>query len=615
MDYKKIAADILENVGGKENVSNLEHCSTRLRFTLLDDSKVSEENIKALDGVISIIMKPQCQVVIGNNVIEVYDELMKICKPQGGKSLSITRDNIGSVVLDFIVGIFQPLVPAIAGAGVLKSILILLSTFGIMSTTDSAYIILSSISDATFYFLPLMVAVTTATKMNTNKLVALVAVGVLLLPSNIALLAEGATLFGMAIKNVDYNSQVFPAILCVLLLGTLEKALNKVSPKAIRVFFVPMVSLAITIPITFLFLGSIGFAMGQVLTTFILFLQEQFGFIAVSLVAGILPFMIATGMHKAMVPYAISTLGEMGFEMLYLPASLAHNLSESGACFAVSLKAKDKELKSVAASAGISALMGITEPALYGVTLLHKKVLYSVVASGLIAGSVVGFFGLKGFVAAGPGLANITMFVDPNNAMNFVYGIGGFIISLLLSFLFVLIFWKEDTNLASKVENESIVSISSTDEIVSPIKGELIDLGSVNDQMFSNKTMGNGIAIVPMEGELRAPADGEIKMIFETKHAIGMKTNNGTELLFHVGIDTVQLNGKFYQALVSVGDKVKQGDLILKFDIDKIKEAGYDITTPIIITNSEEYNTTFGKTGIVNSDDIVLCTTRKGELI
>ena len=445
MDYKKSAGLILEYVGGDKNIINFEHCSTRLRFTVKDKSKVNTEELKKVEGVMGLVINAQVQIIIGNNVIEVYDEIMKLYIQKEEKNdIEGEKKKISTLILEYIVGIFQPLVPAMAGAGVLKSLLILFTTMGIFSSTSDIYKILMSISDATFYFLPLMVAVTTATKMNTNRLVALVAGAVFLFPSNINLVGNGISLFGIGVKNINYASQVFPAILTVLFLGVLEKYLNKISPKAIRVFFVPMVSLSIAIPVSYLILGPFGFTMGEYLTVVILFLYKKLGFIAVALLAGILPFMIAAGMHKALSPYAISSLSKLGIETLYLPASLAHNISQSGACFAVAVKAKDKQLKSTAFSAGISALMGITEPALYGVTLLHKKVLYAIITSCILAGGVIGYFGLKALVPVGPGLANLTMFLDPTDSKNIIYGIIGFVLSLVLSFIFTIILWKED---------------------------------------------------------------------------------------------------------------------------------------------------------------------------
>lgn len=613
MDYKKIASDILKFVGNSENISSVEHCSTRLRFFVHNKNLVEIENLKKIKGVIGVIVNTQVQVVIGNNVVEVYDELIKIFKPEKSLKNNETK-KFGSMFLEYLIGIFQPLVPAIAGAGVLKSLLILLSVLKIVEKTDGLYIILNSISDATFYFLPLMVAITTANKLNTNRLVALSAVGVFLLPSNVALLSEGVKIFGLTLKNIQYNSQVFPAILITICVGILEKKLNKFSPKSIRIFFVPMLSLAITIPLGYLFLGPLGYTLGEYLTKLILFIYFKLGYIGIALLSAILPFMIATGMHKAMVPYAISTYSKLGYEMMYLPASLAHNISESGACFAVSLKSKNKELKSVAFSAGISALMGITEPALYGVTLLNKKVLYSIIASSFIGGGFVGFVALKSFVIAGPGLANITMFIDGDNSMNFVYGLLGFLISLILSFIFTLILFKDNDEIQKNDNNMNDESIlENSKKIYSPIKGKQISLKNVNDLMFSNNTLGYGTAVIPEIGKIFAPSDAIVKMVFETKHAIGLELSNGVELLIHIGIDTVRLNGKYFKEYVKEKDVVKKGDLLIEFDIDKIKENGFDLTTPIIVTNSDEYLVEEKNNETVDENIVIMLTERRKE--
>lgn len=610
MDYKKTASEVLKYIGGDENVVNLEHCSTRLRFTLSDKSKVNEAKLKETQGVMGVILNPQVQIVIGNDVVEVYDELLKQGKFKASNapiSQNHEKKAWGTMALEFIIGIFQPLVPAIAGAGVLKSILLLLSTFGLVQTTAPIYQILVSISDATFYFLPMMIAVTTATKLNANRLVAIAAVGVTLLPATTAMLANGTSLFGIQLQNIAYNAQVFPAILCVSFLAIMEKGMNKISPKSIRIFFVPMIALAVTIPVTLLFLGPLGYNVGQIFTSVILFLYAKLGFVALALLAMVLPMMIATGMHKTLLPYAISTYGELGYEMLYLPASLAHNIAESGACFAVWIKAKDQNLKSTALSAGISAFMGITEPALYGITLQNKKVLTSVMLGGLITGGFIGLIGLKAFAVVGPGFPSMSMFIDPNNSMNILWAIVGFGLALISSFVFVLIFWKEE----NKAVENTVISSSEVCEVMMPIEGTVVELSEVKDEMFSKKALGDGFAIIPEKGELVAPTSGVIQMIFETKHSIGMTTDNGTEILFHVGLDTVRLEGKPFEPCVEIGEHVKAGDLLLKFDLDAIKKAGYDSITPVVVTNSQEIKTTVLKTGKVKLQECVMTTQRK----
>ncbi len=610
MDYKKIANEILDLIGGSKNVATLEHCSTRLRFSLVDKSVVDVEKIKKIKGVMGVVDGSQFQIVIGNNVVEVYDTLLKICPLSGNQGIEAKKDDRkwGAKLLEFIISVFQPLVPAIAGAGVLKSVLLLLSMFGLLASDSSVYKALAAISDATFYFLPIMVAVTTANALKSNRLVAVAAVGYLLLPATTQALTDGMTLFGFAVKNVTYSSQVFPAILCVIFLSLMERGFNKISPKAIRIFFVPMMSLAITIPVTLLILGPLGYNIGTLFTAVILALYGKLGFVALGLLAAILPFMIATGMHKALLPYAITTYGQLGYEALYMPASLAHNISESGACFAVALKSKDENLKQTALSAGISALMGITEPALYGVTLQNKKAMIGVVLSGAISGMLMGLFVVKAFIVVGPGLASMSMFVDSANGSNFMYACIGFAVALLGSFIITFVLWKDSD---SEVEEDVTVVESLTEEekevniLVSPLNGEAVDLSTVSDEMFASKTLGDGIAIVPKDGKLYAPCDAEVVMLFETKHAIGLRTSNGAEILIHIGVNTVSMEGVGFTAFVKQNDKVKEGDLLIEFGLDAIKEKNLDPTVMVVNSNSTSYKVLNQSYGDVKTGDVL----------
>ena len=614
MDYKKIANEILDLIGGSKNVSTLEHCSTRLRFGLVDKSVVNVEKIKKIKGVMGVVDGSQFQIVIGNNVVEVYDELLKICPVTGNQVAETKKDDRkwGAKLLEFVISVFQPLVPAIAGAGVLKSVLLLLSMFGLLASDSTVYTALAAISDATFYFLPIMVAVTTANTLKSNRLVAIAAVGYLLLPATTAALADGMTLFGFAVKNITYSSQVFPAILCVIFLSLMERGFNKISPKAIRIFFVPMMSLAITIPMTLLVLGPLGYNIGTLFTAVILALYGKLGFVALGLLAAILPFMIATGMHKTLLPYAITTYGQLGYEALYMPASLAHNISESGACFAVALKSKDEDLKQTALSAGISALMGITEPALYGVTLQNKKAMMGVVLSGAISGMLMGLFVVKAFIIVGPGLARMSMFVDAANGSNFMYACIGFAVALLGSFIITFVLWKDsDSDSDSDVEEDASVVEELTEEekevniLVSPLNGEAVDLSTVSDEMFASKTLGDGIAIVPKDGKLYAPCDAEVVMLFETKHAIGLRTSNGAEILIHIGVNTVSMEGVGFTAFVKQNDKVKEGDLLIEFDLDAIKEKKLDPTVMVVNSNSTSYKVLNQSYGDVKTGDVL----------
>lgn len=610
-NYAGIAKEVLKHVGGEANVSHLEHCSTRLRFSIADPGKVDKEALKGISGVMGVISSGnQCQVVIGNDVIEVYDELMKLGTFSGGSGAAPAgeKKDFGAMALDFIVGIFQPLVPAIAGAGILKALLSLLTLIHVMDSSSVLYTVLYQAADAALYFLPIMVAVTMSTKLNCNRLVAVASVGALILPAMTSLISGGAVLFGMQLQNIAYTYQVFPAILSVGFLYFVEKFVTKISPKPIRVFFVPMVCFAVVVPVTLLFLGPVGFTVGQGLTAVILFLYDKLGWLAVALLAAILPFMIAMGMHKALVPYAVTSITEMGEELLYMPASLAHNISEGGACFAVALRTKDNDLRSAAISAGISAIFGITEPALYGVTLQHKRAMTGVVIGSFIGGLTVGLTGLKAFVAMGPGLAGMAMFVDVENSMNIVWGFAGFGVALAASFIATFILFKDEDLAESKAPKAD----HGAAVIQSPLDGKLVPLSEVNDEVFSAGILGEGMAVIPEKGELYAPADAVIATVFESKHAISMVCDNGAELLLHVGLDTVKLEGKYFDAQVKDGDRVKAGQLLLKFDMKALKKEGYDLITPVIVANPAKFQMETATPGMVKQGSAILSLTERG---
>ncbi len=587
MNVKETATAIVELIGGKENIAHLEHCSTRLRFTLQDNSLVQKDALEKVDGVIGVRQNVQCQVIIGNDVVEVYDEVMNVLGHEltaDGGSEGKQKQSWGAVLLDFIISIFQPLIPAVAGGGVLKSLLLLASVTGLMDNTSQTYQILNLIGGAPLYFLPILVAITTANKLKVNQLVAVSAVGALILPELTTLLTDGASFMGFGLQNIAYASQVFPAILTVLFYAQIEKLFTRISPKPIRIFFVPMMSLVITVPVALLILGPLGFEVGTIFSAAIIWLYAHLGWVATGILAAVLPLMVVTGMHKAMIPYAVSSMSEMGAELLYLPASLAHNIAEAGACFAVSVRTKDQKLRSTAVSAGISALFGITEPALYGVTILHKRVLYGVMASSLVGGAVAGLFAIKAFALVGPGLASITMFVDEANPMNLVWALVTLGVSFAVSFVLVLFLFKDKT-----VENKTTVADPKAEVLSKPVEGQVVALSEVNDEVFSSGMIGEGFGIIPTSGELIAPEDGEITMLFETNHAIGLKTRNGAELLFHIGLDTVQLEGKHFTPYVKAGDQVNQGQPLIQFDLEAIKAAGFDPIVICVVTNQENF--------------------------
>ncbi|GAB6677912.1 beta-glucoside-specific PTS transporter subunit IIABC [Streptococcus uberis] len=600
MEVQKLGQDILNLVGGVSNVIHLEHCSTRLRFNLVDDAKADIESLKKLDGVLGVVQNVQTQVIVGSSVADVYNVINRKLDGKNNELMGKKKQSIGATILDYLVSIFQPLIPAIAGGGILKSFLMLAALIGILDKTSQTYMILNFIGDAPLRFLPLLVAVTTARKLKSNQLVALATVGALLTPDLTVMLGEGAKLFGIGITNVNYAYQVFPAILAVFTYSYLEKFFTKITPSVVRNFFVPMFSMLITVPLTLFILGPLGFTFGQGFASVIMFMFSKFGWIAVAVLASFLPFMVVTGMHKAMIPYVITSLGQSGKEIIYNAASLAHNISESGANFAVALRTKNKELRSTAISSGISALFGITEPALYGVTILHKRVLYSVMIGSFIGGASLGLMAVEAYVAVGPGLATLSMFISetlPNNLRNAVIGL---IISFVVSFVTTFILWKEPVAVEGNDNLEDSASrvLEETKVFDTPLEGTIVLLENVSDDVFASKMLGEGIAIKPSKGELYAPVDAVIKMVYKTKHALGLVTEDGTELLIHIGINTVNLDGKYFDVLVKEGQAVKRGDLLVIFDIDRIVEAGFDSTTMLLFTKptNPAFNVTDKKT-------------------
>lgn len=605
MDYQQTASQILDKVGGAGNIAAMEHCSTRLRLTIADNSRVDVAALKAIPGVLGVVQTGQTQIIIGNEVVEVFAALQKEVAASGvapgSPSGAAPKRSWGAVFLDFLVGVFQPLVPAIAGAGVLKSILILLAAIGWLSTKDQTYIALAAISDATFYFLPLMVAVTTATKLNANRLVALAAVGVLLLPAlTTQIAAEGGfRLFGIPVQNVPYSGQVFPAILSVLLLAAVERLATKYSPKPVRIFLVPMIALLITVPATLLLLGPLGFFAGQAFTGAIVAVYSQVGWVATALLAAVLPLVVSVGMHKALLPYALSQFAATGREAFYLPASLAHNIAEGGAMFGVALRTRNQTTRATAISAGISALCGITEPALYGITIQHKRALYSVMAGAAAGGAYIGIMLVQAFVVVGPGLPSLSMFVDAANPANLLHAVIAAAISFGVAGLMVFLLWKDSEELVTSTypDDKAVASSPESEvpaldnvDLVAPMTGKVISLDEVPDAVFSGGALGKGVAIVPTDGLVTSPAEGTIANVFKTGHAVALKTDSGAEVLIHVGLDTVKLEGAPFEVLVTKGERVSLGQPLLRADLSAIREAGYDTTTPVVVLNAKQFN-------------------------
>ena len=616
MSTQENAKAILEHVGGAGNVSKLQHCSTRLRFSLADDSKADETALKAIPGVIGVVKGPQTQVIVGSKVAEVFDAVEKLRGGQTGASAPQDRrplswKHAGSTVMDFIVSVFTPVIPAIAGAGIFKSLLVLASAIGWMSPASDDFKVLSAIPDAIFGFLPLLVAYTTAKKLNVNRPLALGIVGVLVFPAFTALATRegGVDLLGLAVPAVPYNAQVFPSILAVLLLSVVERFFTRITPGPIRVFFVSLMCIVIVVPATIFLLGPLGYQLGVLLTAALIALYGTFGWVAVMLLAGVLPLIISVGMHKAFIPPTIATMASAGKESFYLVASLAHNLSEAGATFAVALRTKSSTLRATALSAGVSALFGITEPALYGVTLQNRRVLISVIIGSMSAGAYLGLTQVSGFAVVGPGVGSISMFVDAANPWNFINAVIGLGIALAVSFTLAVFLWRDSDSATLRVLGGTETgkeSAEGTGHLASPMTGVIVPLADVDDSVFSAGIIGDGVAIRPTDGTVRSPITGTVTVLMDSKHAIGIRGDDGVEILIHVGIDTVQLDGAPFTAHIAAGDRVDMGQLLLDVDLEAITAAGYDTTTPVLIVNSKDYDVSVEESGRIKAGQALL---------
>ena len=592
MNYSDLAQKIINDVGGEKNIEELTHCATRLRFNLKDMSKVNEEKLKKTSGVMGIAQKGgQFQVIIGSDVDKVFNEIL-------------TRENITQSskkekgkVLDIISGIFTPILPAITGAGMLKAFLVLLTALNLISENSQTYYIFNFIADAAFYFLPVMIAITASQKFKTNMFLSVTIAGVLLHPNLSALvsLGEPVRFIGLPMTLASYGSTVVPIILAVWLLSYVEKFADIVSPKSMKFFTKPLLIILIVSPITLIAIGPLGIILGNFLANIFSWMTLYLGWLSIPLMAIFVPFIVMTGMHYAFTPITVAAFAKNGYDPLSFPGMLCSNIAQGGAALAVAFKTKDRDLKQLASSAGITALFGITEPAMFGVNLRLKKPMVGAMIGAGVSGVYAGISVLKAYANATPGLASLAMFIGGEGYKNIINAVITLVIALVVSFIATLVIGFEDISneevyKENYEENEvNVEALDKTIKIKSPLKGEVVKLSKVNDITFSQEIIGKGIAIKPTEGKVVSPINGTVSAIFNTKHAIGLISDEGVEILIHVGLDTVKLEGKYFESYVKAGDKVKVNDLLVEFDIDAIENEGYETVTPVIITNHAKY--------------------------
>lgn len=605
----EIAVKVLEAVGGAKNISSVTHCMTRLRFVLKDQSIPKSKEIEKISGVIGTnIAGGQYQVIIGNNVSNVYKELQTL---DGMANIEMSKQpekkekqNPVATVLDFVSACMSPMFSALIAGGLIKVLLVILgpTLAGVLATTSDTYILMNALGDAPFYFLPILVAYNASKKLNCNTSLAVMVSSVLIYPDVITLLGgEKATyLFGVIpVTHGSYSSSIIPAMLAVILFKYVEIGVDKITPAWSKNILNPLLSVLISAPITLCLLAPLGGMIGNGLQFVINFVYGFAPWLAMALFAGFMPFIVMTGMHWAFLPTALMGLAGVGYDIMLLPAMLASNIAQAGATFGVAVKTKDSNTRQMAIPAGISALLaGVTEPAMYGITLKMRKPMIAACISGGISGFIMGLFKLKAYAFATPCLTAIVQFIAPNGNKNIIVAGVVAAVSFVVSFILSYIMTKDE-----KTEEEEEFGEIKLDEyedqdptieagemiIEAPIKGEIINLSEVKDQTFASGLLGEGFAIIPSEGKVYAPFDGVCENIFDTLHALGLKSDQGVELLIHVGLETVSLGGKPFTAHVKGGQKIKKGDLLLEFNLSEIKEAGCETQTPVIVSNAEDF--------------------------
>ena len=619
MDYNKIAQDILDNVGGKANVKQVTHCFTRLRFILKDESLAKKDVVEHLEGVISVVVSGgQFQVVCGAKVTKIYDATVAILGDAvaGGsvdEQVPDQKQPLGNLILQKITEIFTPLVPAIAAAGLIKGLLAAFAKVPGFDTANSTYIIMNTASNVIFYFMPIFLAYTASKALKCSTVVAMMLGGFICHPTIDALVQDVATkstIFGLPVikmaftvgessKVFAYTESVIPILLGVIVLYFLEKFLKKVIPEILQLILVPGLSLIIMVPVMLTVVGPVGIYVGYIIQ----FLYNAlYGFSPVLggiIVGGLWGVCVIFGAHRALLPIGLNDVALTGTNTLMCFAGSA-NFSQAGAALGVMLKTKSQDLKQVAASASLSAwLVGITEPAIYGCNLRLKKPMVCAVIAGALGGGIMGIGHAVNTGFANNGILTIMSYYGEGTSLGqFAAYLLGIAVAFFGAAILTYIVGFEDVDAvpagAAALESDlamptAPVHTGETVEIASPVEGKAYPLNEVQDEVFASEALGKGIAVLPTKGEVVAPADCTVSVLYPTLHAMGLKLEDGTELLIHIGMDTVAMNGDGFTKHVNEGDKIKKGTPIVSFDIDKIKAAGYDTTVSVIISNTADF--------------------------
>lgn len=589
MNYANMAKTILEKVGGRDNIINYSHCATRLRFNLKDKGRAVKKDVERIEGVIAVMEAAgQFQVVLGPKVIDVYREFQKLLPNdnlEGGKTKY--KKGIVNSLIDVISSVFTPILYTLIGSGILKGILAICITTKILTADSGTYLIWNAASDSLYYFLPIILSVTCAKKFGANQFVSMAIAGSLLYPNLVSIYNAGQAIsfLSIAIKLTSFSSSVFPIIFGVLFQSYLEKKLNKIVPGAVKNFFIPLLCLMIVVPTTIIAFGPLGSFLSNSIAQFYTAIYSFNKGLAGLFIGAVAQVLVVFGIHWGLFPIIFANIKNYGFDTI-LAVFGPSIVAQGGSALGVYLKTRNKQLKQLAGSASFISLFGISESAIYGINLRFKKPFIMAVIGGGIGGCIVGATGGRAIAVAVASVPAFPVYFGTGFGGFLVGYFGAFIISAILTYFFAFDdSMLEDTEKAEeKPENVKV-----SDKIIkSPVKGEVQNLNLVKDQAFASGAMGKGISIIPEDGSLKAPVNGMVTAVYETGHAYGIKAKDGEEILLHVGINTVKLNGKFFKPLVKQGDIVLEGDTIAIFNLEEIKNAGYDPSVILIITNSDE---------------------------
>ncbi|EIR4020324.1 PTS glucose transporter subunit IIA [Enterococcus faecalis] len=597
MDYQAIAKEILKDVGGKDNIVDVTHCYTRLRFVLKDTKQANKEALLQTEGVISVVESGgQYQVVLGNKVAHVYNALEPLLAQQlTTKTSTKEKNSLGNRILNTVAAIFTPVVPAIAASGMLKGILaiavIVANNFYQVDLKPlNTYIILSAASDALFYFMPVILGYSAAKVFKTNEYIAMVIGATLCYPTIVSLMTEesAVTLFGLHVTKANYVSTVIPIILAIFMLAYVQRFLQKVIPEVLKIIMVPTLSLLLMIPATLLLFGPIGIYLGDGVNWLYYYIMNLSPILLGGFIGGIWCVLVIFGAHRGLVPIGINDVARTGRQNLLAFAGAA-NFSQAGAAFGVFVRTKNKDLKAVAASATVTALFGITEPAIYGANLRLKKPMIYAVASGAAGGAIMGWGGSYGTAFANQGLLTIPVYAEAGTKAFICYLLGCGI-AFFGAFLLTIFLGFNDLPLDESRQEPSLKTetVKEKQRIQAPVQGQLVSLDQINDEVFASQQMGKTLAIYPTEEQIVSPGNGQVTALYPTHHAIGLKLDNGAEILLHIGINTVELKGRGFETFVKVGERVRLGQKLLSFDKQIIQAAGYDPTVLVIVTNTAE---------------------------